>query len=528
MLLGNDEGEKNSEQLTLDDSSIFKRAKLSDCLKNRWQSPVFMQQGPPSVFNSDLQPQQDIFGSTTNESGGKRKAVDDQEAPAKKVYRQIGLGSFVQNAPPKQFVCPQKKCRQQFLKKDELIIHFRKAHKLSKTNIFGKYSMKGNYCELCEKKICPDDQTDSNTKLLHLICVHPLIKEHFCSACQDFKMFSHHHGQRCHNDEKLAKKFEQRCNEVVNHLYANKLPGYNAFRTHKNTFMEARQGLGRCPNCQYCSPDDANALAEHLRECVYKSDAKPQRGGASGTSAEPSGEPSTSEQVQEFERQLFSGKGRTAVYKDKKIEPDVESAFSNVREAMKKQIKAQLEKSPVVKLHTEANLLLQQQTPAYEDPDDPSQNLYVDKLRSINSGTYMVSKASDIDEVLDEITNDTSERAASMNDGPSNFSIMDVVNLRLSIYNANRLETALYLPLPPKLKKKVLRRGRPPALINPRNSDAFCFLRNIAIFLDEKEAAAKTGESLKKRLYDVSKEMNYASETFFQERYGTTFQKLKG
>ena len=72
-----------------------------------------MQQGPPSVFNSDLQPQQDIFGSTTNESGGKRKAVDEQEAPAKKVYRQIGLGSFVQNAPPKQFVCPQKKCRQQ-------------------------------------------------------------------------------------------------------------------------------------------------------------------------------------------------------------------------------------------------------------------------------------------------------------------------------------------------------------------------------------------------------------------------------
>ena len=520
--------------------TTWKKSTLSQCLKNKWASPVFIQQQAPSYFQhgdpviqdkpmdscghspEPVEVQQQVETKREN----KRKADEELDIPAKKVYQQIGLGSFIRNAPPKEFVCPQKKCQQKFLNKDELIIHFRTKHRQCRDRNFCKYSMEGNYCELCEKKICHDDQADSNTKLLHLICAHPLIKQHYCAGCCDFKMFSRMHASRCHKDPELVKEFEQRCNQAVKHLYADKIPGYEGFRTHKNTIMEARKGLGRCPNCQYCSPEDSDALAEHLRDCVYKSDAQQsQKGGAVSTS--DAGEPSTSEQVQEFEQQLFKGKGRVAMYKNKKIEPDVESAFSNVREAMKKQIEAQLEKSPVVKLHTEANLLLQQQKPAYEDADDPSQSVYVDKMRSINSGNYMVSKASDIDEVLDEITADTAERAASMQDGPSNFMIQDVVNLRLSVYNANRLETASYLPLPPKLKKKVLKRGKPPALINPRNSDAFCFLRNIAMFLDEKEAAAQTGESLKKRLYDMSKEMDYANETFFQEKYGKTFQKLK-
>ena len=512
--------------------TLWRRSTLSQCLKNKWTSPVFPRQVAPShIQNGDpvipekpldpsghcpkpveVQPQMEM------KHGDKRKAAQDHEVPAKKVYQQRGCGSFRKN--DKDFVCPQKKCQEKFVCKDELIIHFRTKHKQCRGHDFGKYSLEGNYCELCEEEVCPDDQANSNTKLLHLIRFHPSLKKHYCTACEDFKMFCHHHGQRRHNDSTLAKKFLQRCNEVVKDLFAGK----EGFLTSKNTFMETRNRRpGQCTHCTFCSPEDSTALDNHLHECVYKSDAMAKKGGANSNTDQPS----TTEEVQESEQRLFDGKGKVVTYKKKEIEPDVESAYSTARASMKKQIEAQLEKSPVVKLHTEANVLMKQQLPIYEEPENPENNVFAEKVTTINSGSYTVSKASDIDEVLDEIAADSGERAASMNEGPSNFCIQDVINLKLNVYNANRLETASYIPLPPKLEKKVLRPRRPPALINPHNDDAFCFLRNIAIFLDEKKAAAKKGESLKKRLYDVSKEMEYTHETYFMRRYGKTFLELK-
>ena len=103
------------------------RPTLSQCLKNKWSAPIYNQQAIPShILHDDPMVQDkplDASGLADDQpqvernSGDKRKADEELDAPAKKVYQQIGLGAFIHNAPAKEFVCPQKVSTEVFEKR---------------------------------------------------------------------------------------------------------------------------------------------------------------------------------------------------------------------------------------------------------------------------------------------------------------------------------------------------------------------------------------------------------------------------